>query len=463
MNAGQIERNWLENAVPRKEDIEHKIDWMNYVKKGQISDDQILVDWVSKVPGSNAPCHLVIAAIQAMRNKGYCVEEAEEYMETGLEAVNNKDYSTLQRVTAKIYYLLNNAKLNKDSDYHKFKKYTSWEEISAKISFDEFIYDINSDSFAESIKAGWIAQLIGGALGTQIEGYTKRNIEKVFGKNISTYLRHPETYNDDITYELVFLEAFEKKGNNITSNDIAEAWLELIADGYSAERIALENLRRGHFPPNSGLIDNYFSDWIGVQMRTMVHGMVAPGNPKLAAKLSIYDGVVSHSNSGILGGMFNAVMVSLAFVEKDMKKVIEKAIKYIPDDSEYYSVISYALQLCKSYSNWEVAWAQAEGKYKYYNWIHVYPNIVAEIIALWFGNNDFEETTKIICGCGLDVDCTAAPVLNILAIATGSNVIKEELILPLNNEVKTILRDKRIISIDNLIKKTINLTRDANK
>ena len=37
---------------------------------------------------------------------------------------------------------------------------------------------------------------------------------------------------------------FVNKGYSVTSEDVAFAWLELISDGYSAERTALENLRK---------------------------------------------------------------------------------------------------------------------------------------------------------------------------------------------------------------------------
>lgn len=462
MNAGELERMWIDEAIPNKNDAEHKIDWMHYVAKGKKSDDALLVDWYSEVPGSQAPCHLRIASIQAMRNKGYKVEKAEEYIEAGLKATKEKDFKTLQRVSAKINYELNNAPLDEFSSYHKFKKYLSWEDIKQSVEFDKFDYNCNDKKYEHDIRAGWIGQLVGGALGTQIEGYTKANIQKVYGNNIVNYLREPETYNDDITYEIVFLEKFLHKGYNITSNDIAEGWLEDIADGYSAEQIALENLKRGIFPPESGRLLNYYSDWIGVQMRTPIHGMVCPGDPEMASKLAIFDGVISHSNSGILGGMFNAILTSLSFVIHDMKILVKTAAKYLPQDSEYASVVNYAIDLCEKYNDWNVAWVEVEEKFKYYNWIHCYPNVVAEVMALWFGDNDFINTTRIICGCGLDTDCSAAPVLNILAISLGLDAINEDLITPLNNTVKTILRDNRVLTIDELVKDTINATRIAN-
>ena len=62
-------------------------------------------------------------------------------------------------------------------------------------------------------------------------------------------------------------------------------------------------------------------------MRGGVCGMAAPGDPKMAAKLAWEDAIVSHHNNGVLGEVFNAVMVSLAFVEEDVKKVCRMAIE----------------------------------------------------------------------------------------------------------------------------------------
>lgn len=47
-------------------------------------------------------------------------------------------------------------------------------------------------------------------MGTMVEGYTSENLKKTFG-DVKEFLREPNTYNDDITFELAFLDAFSKK------------------------------------------------------------------------------------------------------------------------------------------------------------------------------------------------------------------------------------------------------------
>lgn len=459
MKAWQWEQNWMKDALPSTNAENHEENWMEYLENGNISDEKLYRDWKSVVPGSLAPCHLVVAAIQSMDNRGYDVSEAEKLIISGLKAAEEKNAVLLQQITAKIYHILNNAPKNMNSTYWDYDVYETWDDIKEAVVFPKYApYDVNSPKYAEKIKAGWLAQLIGGGLGTQIEGYKTENIRKIFGE-VREYLRPPETYNDDITYELAFLEGFSEKGYDITSEDIAYTWLGYITDGYSAEETALFNLRRGIMPPLSGRQNNFYSDWIGAQMRTAIHGMVAPGNPELAAKLAVYDSMISHSNNGMIGGMFNAVLVSLSFVEDDIKGIVEKTVNLMPHKSEYYEIVSFALNVCKLSKTWEDAWAVCKERLKEYHWIHAYPNAAAEIVALWFGNGDFNETAYIIAMAGEDTDCNAAPILNALAILNGLDSIDSRWIDPLGNTIKTFMRKINNFTIDDLVAKTVNAVR----
>src|SRR3712207_5097408 len=249
-----------------------------------------------------------------------------------------------------------------------------------------------------------------------------------------------------------------------SSKDIAKEWVGLIPAGWSAEDIALKNIRMGIFPPESGYKNNPYREWIGAQMRGVVCGFVAPGNPYMAAKLAFEDGSVSHHNNGVLGEIFNAVMTSLAFVENDIRKIIKLSIDAIPNDSEYYSVVKFAYDLCLNSDSFEDCWKVCEEKYKEYNWIHAYPNAAAEVIALWFGKCDFEKTMNIICMEGQDVDCNAAQIASILGIINlmdGINI--DKWVTPIGDRICTYVRDNEEFSLNEfcnwnveIVKKHIN-------
>ena len=345
MKAWEIAQGLYNNAKPvilQKEDQT----WEVLKQVSSFYDSLIGLDWDSNVPGSGAPEKIMVAAVQALENRGYLVENSETLLQEGMNAFEEKDFVKLHQISAELRYELLNAKKNENHNYWEYKYYESFTEYSYHVKFpDKVEVDIDSLDFRNKTKAAWLSQLVGAAMGTQVEGYTSDNLYEAFGE-IKDYLREPNTYNDDITFELAFLEAFLEKGYKVTSKDIALQWVGLVPAGWSAEEFALRNIKSGIFPPMSGVYNNPFNEWIGAQMRGAICGMVAPGNPELAAKLAWFDGEVSHANNGILGEVFNAVMVSLAYVINDVKDLLGLAIEMIPNDSEYYSVISFAKNAC---------------------------------------------------------------------------------------------------------------------
>lgn len=456
MKAWEMAQEIFYNAQPVIRSEEEQT-WTDNVDVSGFYDDNLSLDWGSNVPGSGAPEKIMVAAVQALENRGYLVsEKGYQLLREGLAAHKAGDFVKLHQVSAQLRRELAHAVKDETSLYWNYRYYHSFEEYEEQIIFPEAVsVDCTTEEFADRIHAGWLAQLVGGAMGTMVEGYTGGNLIKVFG-DVKGFLREPNTYNDDITFELAFLDAFLKKGYEVTSEDIALAWVGLIPCGWSAEELAIRNIKSGIFPPESGTHCNPFNEWIGAQMRAGVCGMVAPGNPYIAAMLAWRDGEVSHANNGILGEVFNAVMTSLAFVDNDIRNVVRTSINLIPKDSEYYSVVSYAYDCCVRYGHWQDALKACMDRYHKYNWIHAYPNACCEIIALIYGNGDFRETLHIITMCGIDVDCNAGMIMPLLAIQQGIKAIPAELVHPAFSKLDTYMRGEyRVISLDELVQKTV--------
>lgn len=455
-----MEYETLQNAQPKILKDEEQ-GWSASEELESVDDISLKAKWCSNVPGSNAPEHVIIGAIADMANMGYDVTEAENLIEDGIRAYNENDMVSLNIITCKIWNILNNAPKVSNHPSHQYKIYNFFEKYLEDVNTNNKfpVIDLSSDEFLSQTYYGWLAQIVGGAIGTAIEGYTTENIRKTFGE-IYNYVRKPNTYNDDITYEIAFLKAIEAKGSEIDSNEIALQWAGLIPMGWSAEEWALKNIKMGIFPPESGYLHNPYREWIGAQMRGAVCGMVAPSDPIKAARLAFMDGVVSHFNNGVIGEIFNAVLVSLAYSENNIKKLVELTISdYIPDKSEYYQVVKYALDICKKENNWENAWNIAIEKYKKYNWIHAYPNALAEVIALWFGNDDFDETMHIISMIGYDVDCNAAQIATIFGIIYKDKALSDKWTSPIGDELITYVRANKKMSIKELAQYTVRLAK----
>ncbi len=462
MRAWEIAHNLYSNAKPRILSEEDQT-WTALKAVSKFYDASIALDWASNVPGSGAPEKIMVAAIQALENRGYEVDAAYELLDRGIKAHEEGDFINLHKISAEMRNVFLNAKKNEKSDYWNYKMYDNFEEYAKNAKFPESEeVDISTEKFKDQTRAAWLSQIIGAAMGTMVEGYTSKNLYEAFGE-VTEYLREPNTFNDDITFELAFLDAFKDKGYDVTSKDIALAWIGLIPSGWSAEEFALRNIRAGLMPPESGTFNNPFNEWIGAQMRGAVCGMVAPGNPRLAAELAWKDGEISHANNGIIGEVFSAIMVSLAYICDDVKEIVKLTIDSIPKDSEYYSVVQFAYDQCVKYDNWHDALRECEQKYIKYNWIHAYPNICCEIIALMYGDSDYEKTLKIITMCGVDVDCNAGMIMPIIGIQKGIDIIPKRLIHKAFSTLETYMRGYEKITLDELVDETVNSITQALK
>ena len=456
MKAWERATEILRNEVPKFLQDDNEIFWEEAQSGPEEAQDVLTkIHWHSQVPGSRAHEMIVNATVQATENKGYIVDGAEELILKGLKAYDDNDMVNLHKYEQDVFNACYAARKDEDSPYWKQKFYDSFEEYEKVVKLP--VYDVKIEDTEDKMYAGWISQIIGGAFGTCLEGHTGKAIKEFYKGEVSKYVRKPNTYNDDITYELCLLLAYMEKGKDTTAADIAREWVARIPGGWSAEEWALNNLKVGILPPESGRFHNPFNEWIGAQMRGAVCGQIYPGNLYMAAKSAWADASISHDRNGILGEVFNALMTSLAFVKNDTREILKDCIEMIPADSEYGQVIRFALEQCESHDNYYDAWLPCEKKLERYNWIHAYPNAAAEVVALYFGENDFVKTLEICAGCGQDVDCNAAQIMTILGTIIGSKAIPAYYTDPIGDRLDTYVRGIKQLSIRQLAKDTVKV------
>ncbi len=450
--AWQIDRQLRLNAIPIDRRL-HPSRWDAAIAFPS-GDDLIALFWQARVPGSGAPEIPFVEMVSAMANRGYDVSRAEALLPEGIRLAAEGNRPELRALTACLLAALFDSPPLDGHPYFGYAHPDRWEDILAAMDApDPRPSPHPIPNLAQRIFHGWLGQLAGGAFGTCIEGYHSRQIERLYGE-INGYIVPPETMNDDVVYELVFLDVFERLGRQLTSQEIGLEWLRQIPFGWSAEWAALENLRRGIIPPQSGSFRNPYCDFIGAQMRGMVCGMLAPGWPLEATRLAHLDGVVSHAANGVYGEMYAAALTALAFVEADPRRLIIQAARYLPQQSEYRAVIHECLEALHQYPDYRSAWAALDVRFETYNWMHAYPNLAADLLALWFGGGDFSHSFKILAHAGLDVDCNAGLVGNVLGIIGG---VPPQWADPLGNLLETYLPGKERISIRALAERTARL------
>jgi hypothetical protein len=344
MKAWELTRDLLRNTKPVVRSAEEQTWDASAVMAA--GDAMLAMFWKSNVPGSAAPECLMAGALQSLESKGYVLPPYQDMLADGLAALERGDYETLYMIDMRLRALMQAAKPDPNHPSQRTLRYKDWTEFDNATGWpaDQAI-SVSSDRFADQTRAAWLGQLVGAAAGTALEGYTAENIAEVFGP-IRDYVREPNTYNDDITFELAFLEAYRDKGAEITGTDIAARWTGMIPMGWSAEGVALNNIRRGVMPPLSGSLENPFDEWIGGQMRGVICGMVAPGRAREAARLAYMDAEVSAAGNGILGEVFNAVLAARAYTLSDTRELLTSTIALFSRATEYGAVLAFALEAC---------------------------------------------------------------------------------------------------------------------
>lgn len=454
--AWQIDRDLRHNAVPLDRRI-HPSDWYTSETVFPTGDDLILLFWNATVPGSGAPEIPYVEMVESLANQGYDVHKAEALLLDGIRLAGEKRMDDLRVLTAELLALLHESPRIPNHPYWRYDyPGPGWRAVRASLRDVDPEQDRRGlEKLEEKTLAGWLCQLAGGAFGTAIEGYHTDRIAEVYGV-IDSYITAPETMNDDVVYELVFLDVFEQHGRKLTARQLGLEWVRQIPFGWSAEWVALRNLAMGLMPPKSGSFRNPYSDWIGAQMRGMVCGMLAPGWPLEAARLAYLDGTVSHTRNGIYGEMYAAVLTALAYVRHDERALMEEALSYIPPGSEYTAVARDILSVLRSEPNPAAAWRLLDARFEEYNWIHAYPNLAADMLALWHARGDLTTAFRWLAHAGLDVDCNAGLVGTVLGIMHGA---PQQWAAPLGDLLETYLRGKERLSIRELAARTVHLAR----
>lgn len=306
--------------------------------------------------------------------------------------------------------------------------------------------------YMRRVYAGWLGKIIGIRLGAPVESWTYEKIRDIYGEP-EGYIQDFRTFaaDDDSNGPLFFLRALEDSGRgaDLTPQDVGDALLNyapcehgFFAWGASTENLAYQNLLRGVPAPRSGSIaqnGKAMAEQIGGQIFIDVWGLVAPGNPQLAADLAKKAASVTHDGNGIYGGVFVAVCESLAFVQRDIRKVMEGALAFIPEDCEYARAVRDVMSFYDQ--NPDVPWQEGfrfvqenYGYDRYPGWCHIIPNACVMILAMLYGEGDFGRTLTIANLCGWDTDCNAGNVGAIMGVLCGVEGIDyQRWIKPIND------------------------------
>ena len=295
--------------------------------------------------------------------------------------------------------------------------------------------------YAERVYAGVLGKVIGVYLGRPFEGWTYERIMEHLGE-IEDYVHDKLDVplivtDDDISGTFTFVRSLADNQHraDLSAADIGRSWMNyLIRErtvlwwgglGNSTEHTAYLRLEEGIEAPLSGSMDTngkVVSEQIGAQIFIDGWAMVAPGDPDQAVRFAEEAARVSHDGEAVYGAKIVAAMESLAFVEQDINKIIDGALRYIPADSVINRLIGDVRDWHARHNDWRdtrQAIADNYGYDKYGGNCHMVPNHALIIASILHSNDDFSEAMKIINTCGWDTDCNSGNVGCFMGIKNG--------------------------------------------
>ncbi len=275
------------------------------------------------------------------------------------------------------------------------------------------------EEYLDRIYGCWLGKNVGGTIGVAYEGNTDF---------LSAPLKMPSEMvaNDDLDLQLVWLDILRKKGVGITSDDLAEGWLNNITYACDEYGVAIANLKAGLRPPVTGYYNNWFRNGMGAPIRSEIWACIASGKPEVAGWYALQDASVDHWDEGVYGEIFLAAMESAAFSGNPVHSLIETALSFIPETSSLHRAVTLTVSLHGQGKTLEETRSGILRSFGHHNFTDCVQNISFIIAGLLHGEGDFLKTIVSAVNCGYDTDCTGATVGAILGIMKGRKQLLRE-------------------------------------
>ncbi len=360
-------------------------------------------------------------------------------------------------------------------------------EIDLRIMLKEARVLLNETEYRKKVLGCWLGKNIGGTLGAPMEWRRQVNQVDFYTQDLGG----EPLPNDDLDIQLVWLVAMEEKGIDITAQLLSEYWVLYVTPHWSEYGTGKVNMRSGLQPPLCGSYNNDYKDSCGAFIRSEIWACITPGFPRLAARYAYEDAILDHGNGeGTFAEVFTAATESAAFVEKDLRKLIEIGLTYIPADCGTAKAVWSAIAAYDSGKSWLEARDQILREYRGSAFFHLLSHVSEEdqkkgfgegkrgwdapsnigmlVIGLLYGEGDFSRTICTAVNCGEDTDCTGATAGSIFGIMHGADAIPDKWVKPIGRGIKTACLNLGELGyfgnqlpqdVDSLTERTMRITR----
>jgi len=304
---------------------------------------------------------------------------------------------------------------------------------------------ISVQEYQDKVYASWLAQCIGNIYGLPHENkYIDEpgpvNFPYGYGGNVQRLKETNGAFSDDDTdIEYMYLLAMEKYGPEPTYKQLTGSWMYHVRDRvWLANRAAVAAMNFGYTPPVTGLKD-YNPHWFQIdpQLVNEIWAVASPGMIQYSAEKSAWAARITNDSWGIDPTIHYGAMYAAAFFESDINKLIDIGTAALPSGSRFAETVEDMKALHQKYpDDWQKARKEMAEKY-YINepedtktiWNAVL-NGACGILALLYGDGDFQKTLDISCALGFDADNQAATMSALLGVVLGTEGVPKNLLYP---------------------------------
>lgn len=343
----------------------------------------------------------------------------------------------------------------------------------------------------DRVRGAWYGRAVGCLLGKPVEKIPRAGIEQIAratgnwpiagyftARNLPTHIAEQWPWNrrsaptslvenidgmpedDDMNFAILALELLEAKGAELTTDDVAQAWLASVPGGrvFTAERAAYRNLLDARPVPETATHHNPFREWIGALIRADVYGWAHPGDVRAAARLAWEDARLSHTRNGIYGAMWAAALCSAALVADDVRAVLDAADAVVPPRSRLAEALARGRRtgaaLAAGTLDDDAALDALHESFGHLHWVHTLNNAALIACALEASGGRIERGIGLAVAAGWDTDSAGATVGSVLGALGGLQAIPDVWIAPLHGRVATSLPGGADRALDDLAERT---------
>ena len=313
---------------------------------------------------------------------------------------------------------------------------------------------ITHDELMDKLSGFWIGQLLGNYIGFPFENKYVEEPVPILVDRVYTagYDGDPELMinsrdrrghipvlvsalrgafsDDDTDIEFVTLHAVEKYGLDITYPEITKMWMTHINDYiWVANREARNLMDRGLIAPDTGRRQNN-KHWFQIdpQLVNEIWSAFYPGMTKRAADRALWGARITNDDWGTHPTIAYGAMISAAFFESDVRKLVDIAVEAVPDEGPFAEGIRDVVKWHSEHDDWRETRQRIHDRYYAYkkgsyeapvSVVSSLANGLTGVMAVLYGEGDYMKTVGIATSAGYDCDNQAATAGGLIGVLNG--------------------------------------------